>query len=787
MERTDCTDMLTIEFTDDFDDVVDTSEQVDNPFYVSMSDMVKRFTKNEHEQIMKTVLTTEKQRQKRVLIICSKTNEKLFECINENMNQHDIDSVCKQCVIVKCSSNILKEKQHWLKHSVVGRKFLEKIEHPCIILYDYEIVIPMLELTYENVIIYANTCGYIKYDYNTLVRMVSISNYFNQQRPIQYRDVTQILGDYFWKMRYNEFNVSELTLRRILKTSNVNDQMNNYDFNKQKGIFKYNIYTAMKQMHYRHYYVSTPTYSENNIDKNTVTAMITDTICDASKYNLFNAFALSKQHCHLVFNNGTVLKCMSPLFKKYNKTYCDVLSYAMLSMYIEECMFGTHATVENRYIFRINDAHELPILNHENGTLASCYNILPINETILSKNPCSVSKCSSVAQKSGMIDNIDGFRKKFNLFTTRTRNGNIFDGIDWKYFAITGSTMTACIPTWSFLIDALGSYTDDKSYDALFLQYIDKYYGSSDIDIVCSEPTLIGYVMETYKLFCRVKQNLGMAVDDERVISVPVKKARIVIDSIKLKEILNDIIRQHPEIEKLETIKDIVNTNDTIKKHFYDIYIKHKQQENGTTVKASNVMHQQLFDMCQIGDFNVRVSDDNLGKYDTNVEIYKELRTSDNKKCVCMIISETIRYKVMNNPKNKETDNKLIRSFEVFRSRDGNNPLSTISRFHLPCVRAFYDGSDVYMLPSCVIAYMTHVNIEYNYFAGACEPADIIIKYWTRGYSTILNERELKIITQRSPSIGMGIHLLRGWSCIDKLGNTKPYNSELYQTLFKNV
>ena len=76
-----------------------------------------------------------------------------------------------------------------------------------------------------------------------------------------------------------------------------------------------------------------------------------------------------------------------------------------------------------------------------------------------------------------------------------------------------------------------------------------------------------------------------------------------------------------------------------------------------------------------------------------------------------------------------------------------------MSRFHLPIVRSYYDGSEIYLTPSCVFACMTLLNIDYKYFAGSKDPIEIINKYRMRGFGTILNEKEIVRLIEYSSLI----------------------------------
>ena len=74
---------------------------------------------------------------------------------------------------------------------------------------------------------------------------------------------------------------------------------------------------------------------------------------------------------------------------------------------------------------------------------------------------------------------------------------------------------------------------------------------------------------------------------------------------------------------------------------------------------------------------------------------------------------------------------------------NGDDFFSLVSKFHLPCVRAYYDGDNVYMTPSCVTAHLTYMNIDYKYFSGSNDPISIILKNRMRGFGTFLNFKEI--------------------------------------------
>ena len=65
-----------------------------------------------------------------------------------------------------------------------------------------------------------------------------------------------------------------------------------------------------------------------------------------------------------------------------------------------------------------------------------------------------------------------------------------------------------------------------------------------------------------------------------------------------------------------------------------------------------------------------------------------------------------------------------------------------IARYHLPLVRACFTGKALHVMPSCAVALVTGVNVDYKYFKGNKSPLEIILKKWLAGYTLVVNVRE---------------------------------------------
>jgi hypothetical protein len=70
------------------------------------------------------------------------------------------------------------------------------------------------------------------------------------------------------------------------------------------------------------------------------------------------------------------------------------------------------------------------------------------------------------------------------------------------------------------------------------------------------------------------------------------------------------------------------------------------------------------------------------------------------------------------------------------------NSIEKVRRYHLPFVRAAFDGEIATIYPSCAIALGTRVNVDYEYVAGSKSPFSIVYKMWLRGFTLIVSNRE---------------------------------------------
>lgn len=794
-------------------------QDISNPFFKSSDDLIKLSVSNTFSDTIQTIteLNATQIAIRRVILICSKANVNIPEKIyDKNVTSEELSDICQYLMMIPCSTKILKNEIHKNTLLFLSKNILSRIEQKNTFeLQDFEIVIPFFDMEYNTVETYAQMYGPIECDYNKLYEILALKKIFNVPFKIDFDYISNILHDYYWRYSKTEFNMTKIFDKRNIRLLKDTDKSIQTDYNfVESNLYKCDIYTAMKNSETRTFYVKDPTYYMNNINYDFVTQMFNSCNDEYTMFNLFNAFAVSKQHAHLVVNNKEVMHMMKPLFEKYKLIYSNILTYPMLTFYIEECLFGTKVQPNNRYLISIDTAHEYPIFPVSmQFSVNNPYVILPINQTFINR---LFGMLVFSNYKYYGIDNLEGFRKKLNIFTSGQIDKNIFNGIDWNSFVITGSAIPACVPTRSPLVDKVSNLSEP--YEIQFIKFFKEYYSNSDIDIICTKQDYLEFINSTYEFVGVVKKNLGLQESDDKIISTPVKLARIFINLETLEEHLKILKQKYPQLDQIKNIKKEIGTNEILRQYFYELYLKYKTLKF-QNMKPANILQKQFFDPItkenlRIYIFDKKQSNITSSKLNSDV-IYIEKKKdieNNNFEYVVFKIEETIRYKISDNPSNPINEKYLHRPFEIFKSDSSVDAFSTVARFHLPCVRGYYNGNDVRMTPSCVFSHLTLMNIDYRYFAGTAKPNDIILKYHHRGYGLILNNNEARNMKIFELNVKLESSLkqytefkkitfndlMEMYNCtttdihnrrdvFNKFGNVLPFNNKYCEEQWKNI
>jgi len=731
---------------------INTSESTDvqNPFYIT-----NRGGNVYKNQKVLSMVTS-------VLIVVMLNNSTTFEDIKKFTKK----VLSKNCnynltgiTTLRVSKSITNNKKHLFRASFVTDDELHMFfphEH----FNAQEIVIPMFELSKDKIFEYVSLyqCKQDLIKFNTNLNVInSLSTNFNNKLIINL--IKNIDGNNYWTNQFNtKINVTTIFTERNFQSKNTDkivkvtketakalkdteDDLttNDYPVNKKPNDRFSDITTYLHSGQTTRTFFATIPEVDITVDLfNDIYSKLT-TIKD--KYYFLINTLISKEYCHLVVNNKKILQENLQLIKEYLGAFKYAFGYAWLTLYFEECIFLNKTTKKHRYAIDIHTAQHLPQFpfSLDNLKLNPYLTLLIHNEQLNIKNNCIGIK--PIANYTGYgVTDLDTFKRRLNLFITKQPDKDIFNGLDWNFYGLSGSIIPACLPKRTPLLDVLIKTTNGNSNEA-FLKYIDKYYSSSDIDIMCNELNFIEYIKKAKSTYELIKTNTE-SKDNETSFET-IKTMSVSITKFFFECTLQDFNNQYNLAWTLKEYED--NVNDfRVRSYLYGYYAKYKQMQNTHIIKNNPIIDEFLsnyLEFFSIHNFTIYVCDDTLyTKYkqkETDIilrqsDFVKDKNFSDDK--IVMKIGDSVRFK-FNFPK-------IGRQIEFFRS-NSKDFFSLAAHFHLPCVRAYYQGDNVYMTPSCITSMMTLINIEYKYFAGIRDPIDIINKYNRRGFGVILNSIEL--------------------------------------------
>lgn len=556
----------------------------------------------------------------------------------------------------------------------------------------------------------------------------------------------------------------ELEKKEILKenTNNDNTNTNNNTNEEEKNNHTeenkiaattefYDVFSAIKNSDKRTYYIN----NNLSIDQKYINEVFRYLTDEEELFNVLNMLLVSKDYCHMIFDQ-TIFNKIKPIMTKYTSLYKYIYGYTWLTLIIDESIMKTKATINDRFIFDIDTASNLPYfptLFHDLNQ--NPYLCLPIDSQKLNieKNvmtfPCIVN-----GENNYGVCTLEQFKKRMNLFLSGNPDVFPLKNINWKYFAISGSAMTACLQKKSPLFNILK--TDGKSEDDLWNEFFDHYYGNSDVDLICTTNDIYDFLDKAYTVINSLDETYGnnsTEVKHEKSMATHVTKQFF----IEMIGDFNEKFNTTYTAEELSNLIDQKDTNDLLE-YLFEIYTIHKFKLNAKIRKErgnDNKLLKYLMEPNSIKDLNVNVITYDILKKDTTSEenvisfYVNDFRSKDNQvpeeqNVMILRFSENLKFKIKN---------KFLRHpIELFRT-NRNDFFGIVNRFHLPCVRAYYNSKNVYLTSSCITAMMTGINMDYKYFAGTKDPVDIINKYRTRGFSTILSHTELEYFKKYNSSI----------------------------------
>ncbi|MEM0354064.1 MAG: hypothetical protein QXW79_00645 [Thermoplasmata archaeon] len=475
------------------------------------------------------------------------------------------------------------------------------------------------------------------------------------------------------------------------------------------------------------------------------------TLNEREKYYLICNFLISKNYCHYVIRNEKILKTNFHIFNKYKPIFRYLFGYAWISLYKEEYIKRSRTKENSRYVFDLEAASTLPVFPFlQSQPYLNPYFTLLVSEELINLN-YNLHGVRQIFECQKGIVTVQEFERRLNIFITGKEDKNVLNGVNWKNMVITGGCMAAIMPKMNPLM-LLFKYESDQSMisgntisENELDRFFTEYYSTSDIDVACNHENILDFIEHVKHLQSILAFNLGVAESEIKI--QPSKTLAIYVNGKVLKEMCDNGRIQYD-------YGYIINNKDkeTIKMLFYEYYIDYKGKSNINNKKilGNKILISEYFEIISYCDFkNVTlIIDDALTEAElygnrmpnlnSGIEMVFFMYDESNGKMgqrIFIKFVESLRYKI--------SSKYIKRPFEVFRITE-KEYFSAIARFHLPCVRSYYNGKTCYLIPSAIIAYHTLTNIDFKYFVGKHDPIAIINKYRKRGYGTIINNEEIK-------------------------------------------
>lgn len=701
-----------------------------------------------------------------IYVLLKKNNDIIpIEFYNLHINQEIYDEVASKLIIYKVSVKMLKNFYHYSNILLMDSEKLNRFN-----IFNYElekknIVIPIFNISYINLIKYLEQFESV----NTLENIfkLKILNDYFQNNETEYLNnmISNLEESNYWteytncKIYFSEkFNERTFSLNskrienaHVLEFASKNKHKSNYINDNYLSQLKYKKYTDISSLLYCSktntllYHIS----SKSDFSRDEITKLF-ESLDNNQRFLLFCNLLINKKYAYLVINNYPILVMMTPTINKYPQLFSYLMSYTWLTFYIEECIKKSDMTISNNFIFDIDTASHLPVFpfNHSNPKINPYMPIL-VNDVVLDakNNICGIpdycinpeSKQKSIMKNTNKrIANLTEFKVRMNIFCTRDPTLDLFENFDFSKYriGISGSIITACLQVHHPLM----SQFSNTDFIGKFNDYFDEYYPKSDIDIMFIADDLLTFINNANELYNQIvvnicKHSFVTKTDiNPNLINLNVcKNANLfVTEKFIDKHIITnnkfDTLKQKMEYVKenlynIEIYDQFVSYFKQSRQKYIDDFIKDFLEDEILSLKLK---YPDFFDLENI-NYNIHIKHNIIPDSEIGINI-----------------SYTIKFKI--------TSGYLNHDLELFQI-NGNDFFAQVSRFHLPCVRGYYDGTTVYLTPSCISAHMTFMNLDYKYISGTKDPIDIINKYRSRGFGTWLNTAEKKLFIKYSSEI----------------------------------
>ena len=404
------------------------------------------------------------------------------------------------------------------------------------------------------------------------------------------------------------------------------------------------------------------------------------------------------RYCSILFKNSIFWD----LIDNKNMLLRNRIFYGYLYLYLCERKLGKYLKKSSNCVLDLEIGRKLPVYDY----LLSDYKSSPVISIsrLVDVEYCPVENYYGIEGRGNSLVDIESFKRNLNIFMTG-KDKNIFSKVNFENIYLTGSMIPCCvIKDHPYMNDYKNG---ERSYEEVYNDYINEYYNKSDLDVI----------------FC--VENVGEFMD--RVMKFMNEINGVIEDNIDFEFIRLPILF----VNKSFIEENIIPKTD---KTYEEIILNWDNEE------VRELFRNDMREMLLKSHFKV------LGefKFEDCRIILKNIKN--------IYYNETIQMKL------KSNEIRVIECFPVYNE----DPFSSIGKFHYGMVRGCYDGESVKLTLSCVLSLQSNISIGNRLVYGSKDPIELIKKYRKRGFTILLNKKELDKLKESELELEMSPILVEG-------------------------
>ena len=650
---------------------------------------------------------------KNLYIVVKKNNNKIpIPFFMKLVDEKIYSAVCKDLVIWKTSLQFLHNgRKLYDKLCVLPKNTISHINDFDIELEENNLVLPLFNCNFKNMLSFINSSeGLNNFDklYNNLIIGQHIADCV-EPNALRLKDSISSLEDSnFWTIVENY----EMSFNNIFR----NKSYYNKRFDKINVSSNYlnNIHRYRRSNNERDWLtemqilpIELSKYSKDDIY---------EILCSLTHKNRFMLFChlLISRHCHLVINNFRVLELMKGDIKIFAPLFRYLLGYTFITLSFDETIKKNVLTNDDPSVFEINTAANLPQFPHCKAIPKyNPYSQMLLSDTVLGANMFGLPKFrynENFNQGDG-ICNLDEFRKNMNIFITGNPAEDVFKNIDLSKYniGVSGSIMAACLQKYHPLMNMFLGNLDAKKR-----RYYNEYYPNADIDMMFLTTNIFTFMGNVHDFFNEFVVNIINNNPEGRIENIKLQQ------KFQLNVLVKDTwVKENIVTEKMDYAYISENIRNFLVKDLFKPFIDIELTKDRNSQENFKDKFPEYFLPCS--------------EYDLNIKIIKNTIKDEEELDVPLLVRMNLKYKI--------SSPYLNRVFELFMNKQINH-ISMVNEFHKDCVRAYYDGNNVYLTTHAIRSHMTYINFTSKYVSGLTNEIEIDNKYFSRGWSNFLNDKQ---------------------------------------------